>query len=402
VFAALTRVNPLDEVRQPELDGYAATSADLADYQKQRARIDAKVKAADGKKAKNNNRSISQKIRETELAELLSFHPGAPARAMIVVEKKRPPQSFVHVRGDASVRGEEVPRAFLRILDPSREAFNAQNSGRLELAEKIADPANPLTARVLVNRVWGHLLGSHLVRTPSDFGLQAIPPTHPELLDWLAADFVKHDWSIKHLVRTILLSETYQQSTAHREAMASRDPENLLLWRGNRRHLSIEAIRDSLLAVSGRLDGRLRGRPGKLWEQDYTHRRAIYGFINRFNLDPTLRAFDFPSPMQTHPDRGESIVAPQALFAMNAPLVIDQAEAITQLPTFKRCSSDEERVACLFRIVLQRQPQEVETGRVLKFVDFQQRLKKVPRFIDSPWPLIAQSLLMSNEFQYVD
>ncbi len=276
----------------------------------------------------------------------------------------------------------------------------------MELAEKIVDPANPLTARVFVNRVWGYLTGSHLVATPSDFGLQGIKPTHPELLDWLAADFMAHGWSLKHLVRQIVLSETYLQHSEHRVEMAAVDPQNKWLWRANRKHLSVEMIRDSLLAVSGQLDMTPRGRPGQMWGDDYTRRRAIYGYINRFNLDPTLRAFDFPTPMQTQPKRGESIVASQALFTMNSPFVADQAAALVRRESFAACETDRQRIELLFRLVLQRDPVENEIAKLQRFVDFQKRFKdaadKPSRFINSPWPLSAQSLMMSNEFQYID
>lgn len=402
VFAALTRINPLDEKRQPEISGYQFDPDQVADYEKRREEIEAKVQAAAGQKAKNNNRSIPQKIRETELAELLLFHPGAPARAMVVAEKKIPPPSYILIRGDAGSRGDQVPRRFLSILDPEGTAFSDSGSGRLELAASITDPDNPLTARVFVNRVWGHLVGSHLVATPSDFGLQGSVPTHPDLLDWMTSDFIQNGWSVKHLVRSIVKSRTYLQSSDHRDEAASIDPENRLLWRANRQHLHIESIRDSMLAVSDRLDHRMRGHAEKLWGKDHTTRRAIYGYVNRFNLDPTLRAFDFPSPMQTQAGRGESIVAQQALFTMNSPFVIDQANGLVDSSEFANCESDEQRIEYLFERVYQRKPVVNETARVLKFVEFQKRLRPVKRFINSPWPLVAQSLLMSNEFQYVD
>jgi len=258
---------------------------------------------------------------------------------------------------------------------------------------------------VFVNRVWGHLMGSYLVATPSDFGLQSKPPTHPGLLDWLAADFMEHGWSVKHLVRTIVMSETYQQSSTHRDEIAELDPTNQWLWRANRKHLSIEAIRDSLLAVSNQLDRTPKGRAAPLWGEQYTRRRAIYGYINRFNLDPTLRAFDFPTPMQTQPGRDESIVAPQALFTLNSPFVIDRAQDLIQLPTFVEAESDETRVAALFRAVFQREPAPPETSRIVKLIQAQSRLemtrKHTTRFV-STWPTVAQALLMTNEFQYVD
>ena len=406
VFASVRRVHPLDEKRQPEIRGYKPSEAEFADFQRRRAKIDAKIEAAAGKKAGGNNRSVAEKIRETELAELLLFHPGAPARAMLVSEQAQPADSFIFVRGDAAARGDQVPRRFLQVLDAQQSPFPDDSSGRLELAEKIASSDNPLTARVFVNRVWGHLIGSHLVATPSDFGLQGAPPTHPELLDWLTRDFVDHDWSVKHLVRLIVTTQTYQQSGRHREAASEIDPQNKLLWRANRKHLTIEAIRDSMLAVSGKLDRRVRGHAEMLWGDDYTSRRALYGFINRFNLDPTLRAFDFPAPLQTQPSRGESIVAPQALFTMNSPFVIDQAKTLTMSDEFASCESDPQRIDFLFKSILGRKPASNETARTLKMVELQDRFKKSEqrptRFIDSPWPLIAQALMMSNEFQYVD
>ncbi len=188
--------------------------------------------------------------------------------------------------------------------------------------------------------------------------------------------------------------------------MAAIDPENKFLWRANRQHLSIEMIRDSVLAVSGQFDRTPRGRPGQLWGDDYTRRRAIYGFINRFNLDPTLRAFDFPASMQTHPRRGESIVASQALFTMNSPFVIDQAAAVVARDEFQACQTDHDRIENLFMTILQRRPAENEVKQIEKFVAFQSRFSspagRQSRFIDSPWPLVAQSIMMSNEFQYVD
>jgi hypothetical protein len=406
VFAAVSRVDPLAEDKQPLLKTYSPKESDVNDYEQKRAEIDKKIRDAAGKKANANNRLISQKIRETELAELLLSHPGAPARAMVVTERNKPPQSYVFVRGDATSPGDPVPRRFLRVLDPEQVEFPDDVSGRLELANQIASPSNPLTARVFVNRIWGHLIGSHLVATSSDFGLQGSPPTHPELLDWMANDFLNHDWSVKHLVRRIVSSQTYQQSSRSRSAAAELDPENTWLWRANRKRLSIEAIRDSMLDVSDQLDTRLGGHAERLWGQDYTRRRAIYGFINRFNLDPTLRAFDFPAPVQTQPARGESIVAFQALFTMNSPFVIDQASVIAEREAFSQIETDQARIQYLFRTILGRNPTSEESSRAFQLVEFQQRFQNPDRpstrFIDSPWPLLAQALLMSNEFQYVD
>lgn len=403
VFSSIIRVRPLDEKNQPQVSGYDLKEKDRADYAKKRAAIDAKIKAAGGKTSGGNNRSVATKIRETELAELLLFHPGAPVHAMVVREKGRAVEPFVQIRGERRNRGKTVPRRFLRILDPEQKPFPADNSGRLALANQIVDPKNPLTARVFVNRVWGALMGSYLVDSPSNFGLQGSTPTHPELLDWLTQDFTSNGWSVKRLVRRIVLSRTYQQSSDHREDAAAIDPQNKALWRANRKHLSIEQMRDSLLAVAGQLDLTPRGRAGKWWGEGYTRRRAIYGYVNRFNLDPTLRTFDFANPMQTQPTRNESIVPSQALFTLNAPFVIDQANAITASEAFVKCETDPQRIRALFKIVFQRSPKQEELVGIRKFVAMQQRvLLKPGSQIKSPWPLVAQALVMSNEFQYVD
>lgn len=405
VFTSVTRLNELDEKKLPVLAHYTQSASDIADFRAKRAPIDQKIKDAAGKKSKNNRRPVDKKLRETELAKLLTFHPGAPSHTMVVVDNKRPKDSPIFIRGDSSNRGEVVPRRFLTLLDAKQTPFPADNSGRLTLAKHIVDPQNPLTARVFVNRVWGLLIGSHLVTTPSDFGLQGTPPTHPELLDWLTVDFITNGWSTKHLVQTIVMTQTYQQRSKHQPEAATVDSQNVFLWRANRKHLSIEAIRDTILAAAGQLDQRVGGKAAPLWDDDYSKRRAIYGYVNRFNLDPTLRAFDFPSRMQTSSARGESIVAPQALFTLNSPFVVDQAVAITELSEFKAASTDEDRVAAVFSAILQREAAEQEIARTVRFVAAQQKLFKTPKKnskINSPWPLVAQAILMSNELQYVD
>lgn len=404
VFSSVVRIHPLDEKKQPLISGYPTLANERADYRKKRAAIDRKIKNAAGKKSRGNNRSVAQKIRETELAELLLFHPGAESRAMVVKEAKKPVQPYIMLRGQTSARGDTVPRRFLKLLDQKQKPFPDDSSGRLELAEHIVDPQNPLTARVFVNRVWGRVMGSHLVQTQSDFGLQGEKPTHPMLLDWLANDFVNNDWSLKKLVRRIVLSSTYQQASSDRNKPSKIDSQNKLLWRSPRKHLSIEAIRDSMLVISGQLDATVGGRAEKLWDKDYTKRRALYGYINRFNLDPTLRAFDFPSPMQSQPGRVESIVPTQTLFTMNSPFVIDQAQAITRTSAFENCVTDEDRISTLFKSILQREPKQNEIERFQFFVERQLRLKATKNTDDAKarWEHAAQALLMSNEFQYVD
>ena len=402
VFAAVKRVKPLDEKQQPVLASYRPSEKEVAAYKEKRAAIEAKLKAAKGKKSKGSNRSTETKIRETELAELLTFHPGAPARAMLVTDLPRPPPAYVFLRGEPTARGEQVPRRFLKLLDPQQTPFPQTSSGRLELADKIASEHNPLTARVFVNRIWGHLIGSHLVETPSDFGLQGSKPSHPELLDWLVQDFIAHGWSTKHLVRRIVSSQVYQQSSIHREQASVQDPRNRLLWKANRKHLKIEAIRDSILFSSGDLNLQLGGHASPLWGDKYTKRRTVYGFINRFNLDPTLRAFDFPASLQTNASRGESIVPQQALFTLNSPFIIDQAKVLTTSARFDATESDQNKVHYLFQSILGRQAAPDELQRSLSFVQVKRQPTASDRFPGSPWHLIAQAMYMSNEFQYVD
>lgn len=396
VFASIIRPNPLNEKAQPILAGYRPQDSVQADYERARAKIEKEIDAVGDKKSRNNRRSVAEKIRETKLAELLLFHEGAPARAMVVNEARTPASPFVYIRGERSSRGESVPRRFLKVLDSEQSPFARANSGRLDLAAKITSSRNPLTARVFVNRVWGFLMGDHLVDTPSDFGLQGKAPSHPELLDWLAGDFIAKNWSVKRLVRQIVTSRTYLQESVSRASAAEVDPENQLFWRANRRHLSIEALRDSLLFTSGSIDPRMHGHPVRLWGEDHSIRRSVYGYINRFNLDPTLRAFDFPSAMHTAGQRGESIVAQQALFTMNSPFVVARAEAISSSAQFNACETDEQRVEHLFACIFQRAPFNGEKLRAIRLVSQQKR------YYENPWPLVAQALYMSNEFQYVD
>ena len=394
IFASVKRIHPLDQDRQPLLAGYQATEAQKADFEKQ---VELAKKNWTGKEKRANA------FRDTKIASLLLFHPGAPVHAMVVRENPQPTEPIISLRGDPASPGAAVPRRFLKVLDSEQEPFSPDNSGRLELANKIVGADNPLTARVFVNRVWGMLMGSHLVATASDFGLQGARPSHPEVLDMLAHDFVAHGWSVKHLVRTIVLSRTYQQESLHRPDMVALDPKNQQLWRANRKRLNIEAIRDSLLAVSGNLDPTPRGRSAILWGDDYTRRRSLYGYINRFNLDPTLRAFDFPAPMQTQGSRVESIVAAQTLFTMNSPFVFDQAAAIIEALGFRSSLADTERVNRLFRAVFQRLASEQEVATILQFVKIQREgASESPEKNQAAWQLVAQALMMSNEFHYLD
>ena len=255
-------------------------------------------------------------------------------------------------------------------------------SGRLELAEAIASPDNPLTARVIVNRVWGHHFDSHLVGTPSDFGTRSDPPTHPELLDWLAATFIEDGWSLKQLHRRIMLSAAFQQQSFDRPECRAVDPENQLLWRMNRRRLDLEAMRDSFLAAAGRLERTIGGPSVKLTEEPFPTRRSAYAFVERQNLPGMFRTFDFASPDVHTPQRPETSVPQQALYQMNSPFV--QEQAVHLAARSEAAATDPaQRILQLYRLVLGRDPQPDEIALGLDFVQTPPSDESPPAA--SPW-----------------
>ncbi len=293
---------------------------------------------------------------------------AAPPRAMVLLDAETPYEPVVFLRGNPNREGDSVPRGFLSILSES-PAFETRGSGRLELAQAIASPDNPLTARVLVNRVWGWHFGRGLVATPSDFGLRGDPPTHPELLDWLATDFVAHGWSIKHLHRRIMLSEAYRQQADRADAdqAALVDPENRLLWRFPRRRLDFEATRDALLAVSGILDRQVGGPAVPIFS-GLQPRRTLYGYIDRQDLPGLMRSFDFPDPSATAPRREQTTIAPQALFFMNDPLAATCAQRLLDRAEIRAASNDAVRIELLYPLLFGRQPDPEELAWATEFV----------------------------------
>jgi hypothetical protein len=321
-----------------------------------------------------------------------------PARAMVVADLPEPYSPHIFKRGNPSRPGDPVPRAFIRLLSGgSAEAFR-RGSGRLELAQAITASTNPLTARVFVNRVWMHHFGEPLVASPADFGARSEPPSNPELLDWLASEFIRSDWSIKHLHRVMLLSTAYQQSSAPTNPA---DPENKLLSHFPRRRLDFEAMRDSLLFTSGRLNLRVGGRPVDLAAVPLSTRRTIYALVNRQDLSSMFRAFDFPVPDQCVERRPRTSVPQQALFAMNSPFVLEQARALAGLPGVVQTVDPALRVAALFDRVYARQPTSSETASSLRFIQAAEN-EALPDHGLSAWEQLAQVLLMSNEAVFVD
>ena len=355
---------------------------------------------------------IQQKLDQSK-KELGPKYPTAHS-----LTETKPTNVKVNLRGNHKELGDEVPRRFLAILSPAEPQQFREGSGRLELARAIADPANPLTARVMVNRVWQHHFGRGLVGTPSNFGLLGERPTHPELLDHLAAKFVASGWSLKQLHREIMLSATYRlESRAEsQETRASNgdvllstldprlstDPDNRLLWRHNRRRLDIEAWRDSMLAVSGNLD-RAQGGAAVNLNDGGNSRRTLYAAISRHELNGTLRLFDFPDPNLTSERRVSTTVPMQQLFVLNSDFVVRQARSLSQRLSTEAASDDKGRIERAYSILFQRPPNEAEVRLGLTYLQ-----APLPENIPAdqvkltPWEQYTQALLGTNEFVFVD
>jgi mono/diheme cytochrome c family protein len=325
-------------------------------------------------------------------------HPGAPPRAMALADQAAAGNSRVLLRGNPGTPGEEVPRRFLEVLSSSTRLPFTNGSGRLELAHAIASPENPLTARVYVNRVWLHHFGEGLVRTPGDFGVRTEKPVQHALLDYLAASFVENGWSTKHLHRLIVLSATYQQGSDASPASLTADPENELFSRMNRQRLDFEAMRDTLLAVAGKLDGQLGGRPVDLETEPFSCRRTVYGLIDRQNLPGVFRTFDFSNPDTSSQRRFHTTVPQQALFLMNSPFVVEQARALAKRAETHDTGSCTEEIQGLYRLLFQRPPAETELQLGERFLAPQQNSGATL----SPLERYAQVLLLSNEVMFVD
>jgi mono/diheme cytochrome c family protein len=337
--------------------------------------------------------------RRAAINELLNERGPAQPRAHTLVEFSLPHEPRILVRGNPTRPGKHVPRQFLSALCPTeREPFGAV--ARLDLARAIAAPDNPLTARVIVNRVWAHHFGAGLVRTPSNFGLRGEAPTHPELLDFLAARFMDEGWSIKKLHRSIMLASVYQQSGRDEPRYSALDPENRLLWKMTRRRLNFEALRDSLLAAAGRMSLAVGG-PSEDLSDPGARRRTIYGRIDRQGLPGMLPMFDFASPDAHSPERYSTTVPRQALFLMNGPLAIEMARAFAGRDDVRQSGDASQHAARMMRIAWGRSPSDEEIALALEFITSHESAALSDGSL-SAWEALAQTLLLSNEFTYVD
>jgi hypothetical protein len=271
--------------------------------------------------------------------------------------------------GNVAAPGEIVPRGFPAVLAKGDDRTFKQGSGRLELADRIFTDAPGLAARVITNRVWAWHFGKGLVATPSDFGTQGDKPTHPELLDDLAARFIAHGWSLKWLNKEIMLSAAYQQSSHPRADGIQADEANALLWRQNPRRLDAESLRDTLARSAGVLDLTMGGVPGDV-DQDTYYRRSIYGRVSRARSSQVLALFDFPEATQTAPGRDITTSTLQQIFMMNSTFIQNLADAAAHsTSTPGAAAGTAEQVGVLYRKILARNPTAAEMKSALAYLE---------------------------------
>ena len=310
----------------------------------------------------------------------------APPRAHGLVDAPKPEDAKVFIRGNPLRQGDIVPRVIPTSLGHQQTVPNG--SGRLELAQSITRPDHPLLARVWVNRVWAQAFGEGLVRTPSDFGSRGESPTHPELLDSLASSFVQGGWSLKQLLREMLTSQVWMQGQATDPSAFAKDPENRLLSRMEPRRLDFESLRDSMLAVSGRLDAKAAG-PSVA--DINAPRRTLYLRIDRLQVAQLYRAFDFPSPDTSSAKRDQTTTPLQALWLMNNPFALDCAKALSQQAGDPKMNKN--WITVLYKKALQREPANNEIESLASFLA--QSGPEGPQ-------QAAQAVMAGNGFAWVD
>jgi Protein of unknown function (DUF1553)/Protein of unknown function (DUF1549)/Planctomycete cytochrome C len=347
---------------------------------------------------------------------------GSPAELPVAyaVNEGTVTDAHIQLHGEPSQEGALVPRGTPRFLPDFRGTAPAANeSGRLELADWIASPRNPLTARVMVNRIWQHHFGRGIVGTPSNFGTRGSPPTHPELLDWLTASFIEHGWSIKWLHREIMSARTYQLASTTDPHNETIDESNTWHWRFDRQRLDAEAIRDAMLEVAGTLD---LGRPGRhpfpdidnwTWTQHFPFRaaypsnhRSVYMMTQRLHRHPFLGLFDGPDTNTTTDFRSSSTVPLQALFLMNSQFMRDTAAAFAQR-AYRDAAATRDRISRMEELAYSRSPSPAETARAEDYLTQFRNLAlssglNPSRADAEAWLSYARVILAANEFFYVD
>jgi hypothetical protein len=388
---------------------------------------------------------------KTKLAEFDSLRPAPLQQGQFMIDiSPTAPPTYVLLRGNWQNKGEEVQPGFLSILDPSdaritKPAALNSTGRRTALAIWLADPKNPLTARVMVNRIWQNHFGTGIVATPGDFGRMGSRPTHPELLDYLASSFVENGWSMKKLHRMILLSSTYQQSSDNQAKAGEADPDNKLLWKYSRRRMEAEAIRDSMLAVSGLLNPQMGG-PGVYppvpagtlselsatavaggWKTEkdtaQSNRRSVYIFVRRNLPYPMLQEFDTANTFESWHVRRNTVTPSQSLDLLNNDLVLDFARSFAgRVLNEDKGLGSEAQVDAAFRLAYGRQASAEEQKTAAAFLNRQVPImaarlaeadkakppmpSKVPEGLDqaraAAFVDLCQMLFASNEFLYIN
>ena len=333
------------------------------------------------------------------------------------VQEGTPVDAHIQLRGEPTKLGVQIPRRFLEVFGGEPLAVTYKGSGRLQLADWITNPNSPLAARVLVNRLWQWHFGRGIVSTPSDFGFRGARPTHPELLEWLTAEFIASDWSIKHLHRVIMQSRVYQLSSINTSEKPNNDPENRLLWKHTRRPLDAESMRDAMLAVSGNLDhSKPKPHPFpdvKSWGFTIHHpfygvyqsnHRSVYLMQQRNRRNPYLELFDSADPNVSIGKRQPTVTPTQALFLMNSKFVHDQANAMAQRILLS-AETTEQRVQLAFEIGHGRQPSKSDFEAAVEFIttyNKQPPQQSPPASQQEIWSGLSRVILTSNSFLFVD
>ncbi len=397
-------LSPDDEAATEQFD------AEMAKLLDQRSELEAKLKHAKSKSSKDDppTQSLAQdlyrkqmKSLQGKIKTLKAGKPNAPI-AMAVADKDEPDDIPLAIRGVVHNQGAIVPRGVLQVCDTAEfPDILSDASGRMELAQWLTSPSHPLTARVAVNRVWHWLMGQGLVRTVDNFGSTGERPSHPELLDYLAHRFVEEGWSVKQLIREIMLSRTYRMSTARDASAIETDPDNRWLSHMNRQRLDAESIRDTLLLIAGELDSSAGGpaiAKGTKIEYGYvfkSKRRTVYLPIFRNRLPQLMEVFDFADPNIQLGSRNSSTTVPQAHFLMNNPFMLEVSDAAANRLLARSELDETQRLRFAFHQVLGRGPSEVE-------LQLAESLLEEGSDQSTNWSMLYQTLFQSIDFRYLN
>ena len=407
------------------VDQLAQAQREIKQHRKIAQRKDFRNKSqAEKLKFRNRNRELQTKIKkltaqQKKLGNNVSA-PGGPL-AMGVRDASNPKDCRVHIRGEIDSLGDEVPRGFIQVASiGDSPKIDPKSSGRLELAQWITRKNHPLTARVMTNRIWHHLFGQGLVRTVDNFGLTGEKPSHPELLDHLALKFIELDWSIKKMIRSIMLTRAYRLSSQYDDKNYQSEPDNRLVWRMSQRRIEVEALRDAMLSISGELElqpvkgsevqklsagSELKNLRDVYSINATSQNRSVYLPILRGHVPPALETFDFADPNLVKGRRDITTVATQALFMMNSPFVMKQSRLAAQGLLRQTGIDDIGRIQLAYQQMFSRPATEAEQQRAMKYIE--QSLDKTdgktqltPKM--TAWTLFCQALFASAEFRYLN